>query len=558
MKTLELTAAEILERNIRRQYFADQQLAKLQNPLSSLAYCSDPNTHKQANYLVDAVTPEGYLARIDFRLNRPIEADFYNPNLIPYPKGSKYPYLAIVRMSPKVAGLYHHELAYCDLRWARTRTIHRKVLECATPGIKMNFGKDWKSLDGACRSFPFLQLYQGHTDPRVFFSPHGEPLMVVGSNGKSKKNCLGQFIIDLRVVIPNLATKMNIKHLPIRFPVLTELSRPDLKEIEKNWFVMYDALDSDKEYLHYDFQTRALAPMDVPANPKQYKLIGQPTPKLITGLLQNLKKGDYAANDLHQSTNSLLVTLCDFPCIPTIHNTVMIEIFHVKYLNYYELYYRRYLVVMNATAPFNILGRTENIMYAGTDPTKLVYTVSMVWNSGLYPTHKRWDDDLHGGREIWAALDSAERAKRKLEAEAEAEDFKLKQAHALENSVDVSDYPLGFSENDEVDISKGMVARGLRKRDSSGLAISSEIQSLPSIASLTTEIALATKSTTSVYTRPTPIQRISKPNQNPFVSDRYHGWLDDILLINFGIEDRESGTIHVRARELLECIKVVE
>ncbi|KAK9461919.1 uncharacterized protein V1516DRAFT_663627 [Lipomyces oligophaga] len=433
----------------REDQHSGKNLSNLWSTSSDLAYCSAPGVNEKANYLVDPTTPEGYLTRISFSTKVKTKATgFYNPNLLPYPAGSEVPYFAIVRLSHRVNGLMlRHDLAYCDLKWADSRTINSRILECTSPGTILDFGTEWTGTEEACKRHPFLVLRQGHTDPRVFFSPLGEPLMIVGTNGIH--NCLGLFVIDLRVLIPELAEKMQITELPIRFGNMTELGRPDLQEIEKNWFMIYDAIDSNREYLHYDFTNRALATLEPPSDPAMYNSIAKPSPELITGLLQNFRKGSYSANDLHQASNSLLVTMCDFPCVPTIHNTVLIELMHVKYANYYRLYYRRFAIIMNATAPFDVIGRTENIMYAGVDSEMMVYTVSVVWDKQHFHRHEPWNETIHG--------------------------------------------------------------------------------------------------------TPDPAQ-----GKNPFVSDGYHGWLDDILMINVGLDDHNSGVIHTTARDLLDCIKLVQ
>ncbi|KAK9459154.1 uncharacterized protein V1516DRAFT_681111 [Lipomyces oligophaga] len=330
-----------------------------------------------------------------------------------------------------------------------------------------------------------MHLIQGHSDPRVFFSPRGEPLMIVGTNGIH--NCLGQYLIDLRALVPDLAAKMHITDIPIRFPNLTELTRPNLQEIEKNWFMMFDSLDSNREYLHYDFLHRSLAALKPPADIATYKSIANPSPELVRGLLQNFKKSDYSANDIHQASNSLLVTLCDFPCIPTIHNTVLVELMHIKYSDYYRLYYRRFAIIMNATAPFDVLGRTENLMYAGTDSDTMIYTVSMAWDKGNFPRHEPWDESRHGGKEIWLELD--------IQQQLERERNKAPTVSPIDDTFD----------QEEAD------SMALHKRATSS-------------------------------------------SQNPFISDGYHGWLDDVLMINIGINDNAAGTIHTTAKDLLECI----
>jgi hypothetical protein len=157
-------------------------------PLSLHRYCSNPR-HKlsSANYLVSAVADERTMTRMSFGRAR---RGRYNPKTQPFPKDYNYPCIGFARQSPK-----------------------QKVLECVQPAQKLNL-EEWTSNPGSCTSIPFLSLKLGHSDPRIMFSPLGEPLMVVGNNGKA--NCMGQFVIDLRAVIPGLSTKMKLDHVPNR------------------------------------------------------------------------------------------------------------------------------------------------------------------------------------------------------------------------------------------------------------------------------------------------------------------------------------------------------
>ncbi|KAK9242613.1 hypothetical protein V1506DRAFT_440851, partial [Lipomyces tetrasporus] len=52
------------------------------------------------------------------------------------------------------------------------------------------------------------------------------------------------------------------------------------------------------------------------------------------------------------------------PFEPTIANTVLMSIMHVKSVDLHEVY-SLYLVVINA--PFRILARSSNLMYMGAD-----------------------------------------------------------------------------------------------------------------------------------------------------------------------------------------------
>ncbi|KAK9235100.1 hypothetical protein V1525DRAFT_410965 [Lipomyces kononenkoae] len=468
-----------------------RQLAAHPSPLTLLRYCSnDRRSQSSANFLVSALTDERTLARMDF-LNRGKMARRYNPNLLPFPKNYKHPYIGFARQSPKGI-LFHHEIVWCEMDWQDTPGIGRKILVCVTPPQVLKLA-EWPTKKGLCKSLPYMALPLGHSDPRIMFSPRGEPLMVVGNNGIS--NCMGQFVIDLRVVVPGLNWKMNLHGVYIRYKELTELPRPEYSEIEKNWFLMWDEVHVG--YVQHDTEQRSVSLLQGQRS-KQVN-IAQPAPECVLSLKKKLS-GTNQGNDIHQATNSLRVTLCDFPCIPTIHNTVLIELMHVKYKNHYELFYRRYAIIMNATAPFNIIGRTGNLMYAGTDERAMLYTVSIAWDHDHHQDHEDWNESVHGGH--WV-LDQ------------------------------INDDPA----NDSAVLHKRATPAG--SSDSVSPARNTSTTQSPTAAA------------------PAKQQEKQIP-LNPFVNKYYHGWLDDMIMINIGINDNDSGVLHVRARDLLECMHVCQ
>ncbi|KAK9475072.1 uncharacterized protein V1510DRAFT_409957 [Dipodascopsis tothii] len=459
--------------------------------------------------------------------------------------------------------MYHHELVFCDMGWTWTRTIRRKILHC-----KENSGRsvrlelpEWASPKGKCSRYPFLGLIQGYTDPRVFFSPLGEPLMIVGTN--SKTACLGQFVVDLRTYIPDLAKKMEIEDVPIRFKEITELPRKDRAEVEKNWFMLYD--ENNRVYVQHDYDERSLSPVF-----GEIANIAPPTPQCLMGLKEKFNMKD-AANDIHQATNSLRVTLCDFPCVPTIHNTVLVEIVHVKFKNYYELFYRRYAVVMNATAPFEIIGRTGNLMYAGTDEHTMIYTVSMGWDPDNFRVHEPWDEAKHG-----AVATSA----KKTPGRPEPPQPPSAAASAGDENEDeeVDDGVLGLTDRLKNLLPFGSGARRARRtrRDegsagtagdkttttaASSAASSSTSSAAPSSTSSATSSASATSTTSAAAASGSPVTGSkvvtpakTGPPANSLVSKYYHGWLNDVIIINIGLNDVEGAVLHVTARNLLDCI----
>ncbi|KAK9479740.1 hypothetical protein V1514DRAFT_346612 [Lipomyces japonicus] len=455
------------------------------NPLAALAYCNIPskNNGHRANYLVSSVTPDGVASPIDFGWSSSGSTK-YNPNVLPYPPGSPHPYFGLGRVTRRKK-MMHHDIDFCDLDWSFKPVTNRKVLKCADTTIASTLKMpDWPSAKGACKKFPYLTMAQGHTDPRIFFSPLGEPIMIVGTNGKH--NCLNQWIVDLRMFVPELSKKMDIEHVPIRFKRFTELTRPDLQEVEKNWFFLFD--QNNTSFIQHETEHRSISPLQ-PLPGVNNRNLANPkiVPQCITELTKTFKDKKNMANDIHQGTNSLRVTLCDFPCVPTIHNTVLVELMHVKYKYRLELYYKRFAIIMNATVPFDIIGRTQSLMYAGIDYGSMVYTVSIVWDHANIQTHPPWDDAIHNGKDVWDVLE--ERDMRNWAKAAKIE-----------------------PDNGEDDI----------------IALHDNIKQ-------------------------TLAQR---PAVNAWVNKYYHGWLDDTIMINFGIRDKESSTLHIKARDLLQCIKL--
>ncbi|KAK9235138.1 hypothetical protein V1525DRAFT_410832 [Lipomyces kononenkoae] len=515
---------EMIRESVIQQYEVTKKLVASGSPLEELSVCSNPlHTNESAVVLVSENGPEGTLARIEFAwfgFNTPAR---YNPNILPYPSGSPYPYFGIAQQAIDV-GLpaKHHELVYCDMDWGLSRGIGRRILKCQTGLQKIEF-PEWRSPNGSCAWLPLLEGTNGPMDPRVFFSPLGEPLMIVGTNGIS--NCMSQYIIDLRAMIPDLADKMKIGHVPIRFRQLTELPRDHYDEIEKNWFLIYN--DNDLGYVQHAIENRSMSALDhvdaVHRNNIVNLVEGETAPKCVTSLKKEYEENnDQIRNDIHQGTNTLRVTLCEFPCIPTIHNTVLIEMFQIKYHSYLEVFYRRYVMIMNVTAPFEIIGRTNNLIYAGSDEKMLIFTVSMAWDHASFRRHEPWNESKYGGRAIWDALEDQE-------------------AEEYENSIkdftgQVRDDPQqqgrGKSQSSAEPTSPAPVEMAAVNNPDD--AADKEASKYPFLANI-------------------PMNRNSTYN-NPLANEYYHGWIDDTIILNIGINDMDSGIVHVKARDLLQCM----
>ncbi|KAJ8101186.1 hypothetical protein POJ06DRAFT_90545 [Lipomyces tetrasporus] len=542
-----------------------RQLAAHPTPLSLLRYCSN-SRYKQssANFLVSAVVDEGTVARMDFGRNP--QAPRYNPNILPFPKDYRHPYIGFARQSPRNV-LFHHEIVWCEMDWAETPVIGRKILACVGTPKRLKLD-EWITKAGLCRTHKYLGLKQGHADPRILFSPLGEPLMVVGTNGLS--NCMNQFVIDLRIVIPGLSTKMKLYGVPIRFKKLTELPRPDYNEIEKNWFLMWD--ESGIEYVQHETEDRSISAVALPHD-KQINIATPGDQKCVTSLKRRLgRKGQ--ANNIHQATNSLRVTLCDFPCIPTIHNTVIIELMHMKYMNRLELFYRRYAVIMNATAPFDIIGRTGNLMYAGTDENVMLYTVSMAWDHEHYRQHEDWNETVHGGHWFFDEVEERERKiaeemsrtlnvenaneeQGQTTTEEKRETLRKRATPADDMDVEIDDLDTSAASTSVATaLSTSAVTVTRLSASSLGTSLTTSASSTTSSAASHSSTSRGTEGKAAELKTTNSLPKSQSYPQNPLVNKYYHGWLDDMIMISVGINDEDSGVLHVRARDMLECVHI--
>ncbi|KAK9368222.1 hypothetical protein V1509DRAFT_624612 [Lipomyces kononenkoae] len=453
--------ARSLNEDIREEYLTGSPLARHRKTVTKqLQSCSQP-LHKpgSSNVLINVVNPEGTLSRMSFSPQDLQAKDIFrfNPNILPYPPGSQYPYIGFARESvqPKkdATSIRPHTIIYCEMNWGKADTFEQQILRCVDNPKTLEL-PSWNSPKGSCGFWQKSEAGIGHIDSRVFMSPLGEPLMVVGTNGVA--NCVHQFVVDLRAFIPDLESKFRIENVPIRFANLTALPRESpLAEIEKNYQLLFD--DKNDVFVHHDIGDRSFTALsDV-----GMRNLGvyAPTPECILSLRKTFANPDTQKMWIHQATNALRVTLCEYPCEPNLDNTVLISIMHVKYERFLDVFYRRYLVVMNATAPFHILARSSSLIYAGADEKQIVYSVAMEWDHSHYRDHTQ----------------------------------------ALQNP-----------------------SNALEKREEAADMAAAKLT----------------------------------PETNSLVNDYYHGWLDDTLLITLGLGDEESGFIHVKARQLLDCLEL--
>ncbi|KAK9434104.1 hypothetical protein V1505DRAFT_302534 [Lipomyces doorenjongii] len=488
----------------------DSTLSKQLQDLSSIGTCSNLHafTSEKATLLASVFNDDLTSSRVRFR-----GPGKYNPNLLPLPAKSKHQYFGIVRSGQDTV----HDVQWCFMRWKKVPITERKVVECTTTPIKLD-NPNFHPMTGACKKWDWLEVDQGFLDPRVLFSPFGEPLMVVGSN--SHEHCLGMYVIDLRVLIPELSQEMQLEHVPIRFNKYYELDSPTPEEISKNWFFLWDL--QNNEFIHHNLKPQLVTRIEDPS----VNIADADQDCIATIEQDNIH--------LHQATNALRLTLCNFPCQPTADNTVLISIAHIKRIRRMDILYERYLVVMNATAPFNIIARSRNLVFAGMDESQMLYTVSMAWDTSVR-TRLSWDDDDKPSRRKQSRSES-DKSIRGLARRGElAPEESLESAPvAVAPVAPVPPVPDAgaTASGPEPD---GAKAGKINPSDAYSLpeAPWARIQDLPH--GLLGEMPLQFP-------------------RDPIVTDFFHGWLNDIVMINFGLRDTESSVIHVNARDLVNCL----
>ncbi|ORY80529.1 hypothetical protein BCR37DRAFT_349041 [Protomyces lactucae-debilis] len=256
-----------------------------------------------------------------------------------------------------------------------------------------------------CKSYGWMNYYKGPHDARVSWSPT-TPYIVYGT--QSQFCCFGQYIHDLRALMPIREAEPQLLE---DFAIATELQRPaPWGEFEKNWFLFYV---DDQKFVHHDvYPKRSFAKLEADGSVGE-QLSGDLRDeacisKLMPELVQSPGSPEHAS--IHQSTNSLSVTLCNRgECTPSKDNTVILTIFQLKELRYYHPTYEPYVMLIQQQAPYRIhgiaklpfwvhgRGREPFPEWKGEDPsefTQMFYIVSVSWKSRTQRYQGFLDDEL--------------------------------------------------------------------------------------------------------------------------------------------------------------------
>ncbi|KAK3504387.1 hypothetical protein B0T13DRAFT_492461 [Neurospora crassa] len=306
-----------------------------------------------------------------------------------------------------------------------------------------------------------LTFNVGPHDARVFYGGDGKPYTIFGSN--SQFTCFGMWMQDFRVVVEWWGVQVEAFGAGEGWRVAGELQRPSRvlplgandggdegkgkgakkgneelraagvavgeekpkkippgwSEVEKNWFVFWaPPLDSPavpsgsspdsshhkpqtqqqlQTYIHYDFyphRSFALLHDDGSATALPSPTLSAAVDeKCLSHFLPPLPSGEPVS--IHQSTNSLRLTLCnrsDPTCVVTEENTYILTMIQYKTFYHFHSEYEPYVVLFSQKAPgFEVFGVSRKPLWiegrkkgergeeGGQERTDMFYVTSVNW-----------------------------------------------------------------------------------------------------------------------------------------------------------------------------------
>ncbi|KAK5948735.1 hypothetical protein OHC33_010158 [Knufia fluminis] len=304
--------------------------------LSSVLSGQQGASSRTHNEVFSASTGDQRFFMIDFGDQQAI-----NPNIIPH-SVLENTWIVVAQLLPLPQSSQFAEIA-CNA------VFDNGTLRCVNHAIALPIAPTFG--DKCTGDVELLGLNKGPHDARVFYGPR-IPYTIYGSN--SAFACFGQWVQDFRTL-----TEWGYEAFgEDDFLQATELQRPPPWGVmEKNWFLFFD--QNDQAYLHYD-----VAPKRVFAKVEANGAVG---PDLAVSTASHDEKCmakfmptiGPELESIHQTTNSLLITLCkrsDPSCVADDSNTFIFTIFqHKTYFSFHALY-EPYLMLFGQTAPFKLYG----------------------------------------------------------------------------------------------------------------------------------------------------------------------------------------------------------
>jgi hypothetical protein len=235
----------------------------------------------------------------------------------------------------------------------------------------------------------------------------------------SQYTCFGIWVADLRFLVDWGFEKFEEE----QFRDTTEIQRPDpYGVVEKNFFIFWDK--NEEMYGHYDISPKrvfAKLSWDGSAGPDLGPRTAENDNKCMA---KYLPEHVHEHEAIHQSTNSLSITLCkraDPSCKPDDSNTFIMTIVQNKKGYDFHAIYDPYVMLFYQEAPFQLYGISSKPLWIsgrgkpnawkhidmdhewklknddhplgfGLDQTQMFYVVSMSWKTQGQKYHGYIDD----------------------------------------------------------------------------------------------------------------------------------------------------------------------
>ncbi|KAF4549275.1 Hypothetical protein D9617_22g066200 [Elsinoe fawcettii] len=333
----------------------------------------DAPKQKEYHTIKSQTSIDGRYFEIDFKYSA------INPNIIPHPTEPETYIIVAQKHKYGVQGSFFFVELVCNA------VFSNGILKCSEPPSILPIAA---TSSGDCSGkYDFFSLSVGPHDARVFWGPD-RPYVLFGSN--SQRNCFGQWIQDLRMLIP-WHEPANLL-LPYRFA--TDLQKPPpYSPIEKNWFLFWDS--DDRIYVHYDVSPHRSFAQLSPDGSVGDDLALYRRPSDDECFARHGPKAQGEGESIHQATNSLAITMCrraDPGCERKAENTFIFTIFHTKHHENLHSVYEPYVMLFQQNSPFatHALGSKPLWIHgrkkAGEDTvmqgqSEMMYVTSMNWKA---------------------------------------------------------------------------------------------------------------------------------------------------------------------------------
>lgn len=321
-----------------------------------------------------------------------------NPNIIPHPS---IPNTWIVVAQQD--GSFSTNMRYFTELYCNAQFLSNGTLACVNDPTILPV--EPTTSDKCEGNLAFATHNIGPHDARVSF---GQNILYTIYGSQSAYSCFGLWAQDLRELL-QWGTDSAERKLFLKG---TEIQRPlPWGRIEKNFFLFWDP--DGTLYAHHDMTPKrvfAKVEADGSVGPDLAPATALQDDKCLAKYLPKLEP---EFESIHQSTNSLSVTLCnrsDPACIPTDENTVLFTVYQHKKFYYLHAVYEPYVMAYNRTAPFEIYGMSKKPIWINgrvipepkpesEDPHhvrghEMVYVVSMNWKKAGQGYHGFQDDEL--------------------------------------------------------------------------------------------------------------------------------------------------------------------